>query len=71
MKQAILTALIAGQPETTGTAGSCSQLRKSQGSWMRDLGNQQSQVQQQGVVKEAVRGRTEQLPGRTQRKPAE
>lgn len=40
MKQAILTALIAGQPETTGTAGSCSQLRKSQGSWMRDLGRE-------------------------------
>lgn len=58
MKQAALTAFIAGQPEITATAESCSQLNRSQGSWMRDLGRESAkQVQQQGVVKEADRGR--------------
>lgn len=56
MKQPALTALIAGQSEITAIAGSYSQLRRNQGSWIRDLGRESAKpVQHQGVVTKADR----------------
>lgn len=69
VKQAALTAPIAGQPEITATAGRCHKLQRSQGTSQRSSKAKCSS--KQGAVTKEPRGRTWQLLRRTQWKPAE